>query len=124
MSEAAIVPEELAARVRGLVDRHDGGDVVRAARRIGTREADLRAILSAESSAPSVAALSAIVRGYDVDSWWLISGESSHATEVPTERRVEKLNLLSELGATLTLQRRLNVGPLRHDVGGEQRTDA
>jgi hypothetical protein len=123
MSEAAIVPEELAARVRGLIDHHDGGDVARAARRICTREADLQAILSAESSAPSVAALSAIVRGYDVDSWWLISGESSHTASDLTERRVEKLNLLSELGATLTLHRRLNIGPLQRDAAGEQRAD-
>jgi len=54
----AIVPEELAARVRELVDRNDGGDVTRAAKRIGAREPDLRAILGAESGKPSLAALS------------------------------------------------------------------
>jgi hypothetical protein len=126
MSEAGIVPEELAARVRDLVDRYDGGDVARAARRIGTREADLRAIVAATSSEPSLAALSAIVRGYDVDSWWLISGESSHtSSDLATERRVEKLNLLSELGTTLTLHRRLNVGPLHRGTFGEDhRADA
>src|SRR5947209_16597082 len=37
----AIIPEELAARVRNLVDRSDHGDVSRAARRIGAREGDL-----------------------------------------------------------------------------------
>jgi predicted trehalose synthase len=111
MSEAAIVPEELAARVRDLIDRSDGGDVSRAARRIGAREADLRSILASESGEPSLAALSAIVRGYDVDTWWLISGESEATSQMPTERRVGTLNLLSELGATLTLHRRLNVGP-------------
>jgi hypothetical protein len=104
----AIVPEELAARVRELVDRHDGGDVARAAKRLGAREADLRAILSAETAKPSLAALSAIVRGYDVDTWWLISGEREAGSSLPTERRVGTLNLLSELGATLTLHRRLN----------------
>lgn len=103
----AIVPEELAARVRGLVDHHDGGDVARAAKRIGARETDLRAILQAETSKPSLAALSAIVRGYDVDTWWLISGEREAGSSLPPERRVGTLNLLSELGATLTLQRRL-----------------
>src|ERR1051326_8674955 len=102
----AIVPEELAARVRELVDRHDGGDVTRAARRLGAREADLRAILGAETAKPSLAALSAIVRGYDVDTWWLLSGESLAGSSLPAERRVGTLNLLSELGATLTLQRR------------------
>ena len=103
----AIVPEELAARVRDLVDRFDRGDVARAARRIGTREADLRAIVGAETTHPSLASLSAIVRGYDVDTWWLISGETEAGRSLPTERRVGTLNLLSELGTTLTLQRRL-----------------
>ncbi len=117
MSEA-IVPEELAARVRELVDRHDGGDVARAAKRIGARETDLRSILGAESSKPSLAALSAIVRGYDVDTWWLISGEREAGSSLPAERRVGTLNLLSELGATLTLQRRLNGNrPARLDDG-------
>ena len=107
MSEA-IVPQELAARVRELVDRYDGGDVTRAAKRIGARETDLRAILAAQSAKPSLAALSAIVRGYDVDTWWLISGEREAGSGLPAERRIGTLNLLSELGATLTLQRRLN----------------
>jgi hypothetical protein len=103
----AIIPEELAARVRDLVDRSDHGDVSRAARRIGAREGDLRAILGAESSHPSLAALSAIVRGYDVDSWWLITGDEADSS-LPAERRVGTLNLLSELGTTLTMQRRLH----------------
>ena len=106
MSEA-IVPEELAARVRELIDRHDGGDIPQAARRIGTRECDLQAIVRGDSSHPSLAALSAIVRGYDVDTWWLISGEMEAGTRLPPERRVGTLNLLSELGTTLTMQRRL-----------------
>jgi hypothetical protein len=106
MSEA-IVPEELAARVRELIDQRDGGDVAQAARRIGTRECDLRSIVRGDSSHPSLAALSAIVRGYDVDTWWLISGEMDSGTRLPPERRVGTLNLLSELGTTLTMQRRL-----------------
>jgi hypothetical protein len=107
----AIVPEELAARVRELVHRHDRGDVAQAARRIGTRECDLRAILNGDSSHPSLAALSAIVRGYDVDSWWLISGELQADSSLTPERRVGTLNLLSELGTTLTMQRRLGYQP-------------
>jgi hypothetical protein len=103
----AIVPEELAARVRELIDHHDSGDVALAARRIGTRECDLRAIVRGDSSHPSLAALSAIVRGYDVDTWWLISGELEPGSSLPAERRVGTLNLLSELGTTLTMQRRL-----------------
>ena len=103
----AIVPEELAARVRELIDHHDSGDVAQAARRIGTRECDLRAIVTGDSSHPSLAALSAIVRGYDVDCWWLISGEPQTGSSLSPERRVGTLNLLSELGTTLTMQRRL-----------------
>src|SRR5689334_25234349 len=114
MSEA-IVAEELAARVQGLVDRYDAGDSACAARRIGTREADLRAILEAQSSHPSLAALSAIVRGYDVDTWWLISGEMEAGTRLPPERRVGTLHLLSELGTTLTMQRRLGQQGVRAD---------
>ena len=104
----AIEANELAARVRELIDRSDRGDVSAAARRIGAREADLRAIVTAESSHPSLAALSAIVRGYDVDTWWLICGESELRNDVPADRRVGTLNLLSELGTALTLQRRLH----------------
>jgi hypothetical protein len=107
----AIDANELAARVRGLIDRFDGGDVATVARRIGARESDLRAILAAQSSQPSLAALSAIVRGYDVDTWWLICGENEQGSELPAERRVGTLNLLSELGTTLTLQRRLHNAP-------------
>ena len=107
----AIVPEELAARVSELIDRHDRGDVAQAARRIGTRECDLRAIVNGDSSHPSLAALSAIVRGYDVDTWWLISGDLQAGSNLPAERRVGTLNLLSELGTTLTMQRRLGRQP-------------
>ena len=104
----AIDAEELAARVSSLIERSDGGDVARAARRIGVREHALHAIVSAECAEPSVHMLSAIVRGFDVDAWWLISGDASLAGEhqLPVERRVDTLNLLSELGAALTMQRR------------------
>jgi len=117
----AIVPEELAARVRELIDRHDGGDVGQAARRIGTRECDLRAIVNGDSCHPSLAALSAIVRGYDVDTWWLISGEPQAGSSLPPERRVGTLNLLSELGTTLTMQRRLGH---QRDVGADDSAGA
>ena len=123
MSEAAIVPEELAERVRRLIDHHDAGDVSRAARRIGARESDLRAILTAQTNEPSLSTLSAIVRGYDVDTWWLISGESETSSQLPAERRVGTLNLLSELGTTLTLHRRLNVGPLPTPLADERTGD-
>lgn len=109
--------KELGARVRELVDRFDAGDASTAARRIGARESDLRAILSAESSDPSLAALSAIVRGYDVDTWWLICGESEQGSDLPAERRVGTLNLLSELGTALTLQRRLHAARPRPSDG-------
>jgi hypothetical protein len=114
----AIVPEELASRVRELVNGRDGGDLGRAARRIGARESDLRAILAAESARPSVAALSAIVRGYDVDTWWLITGDTQPRPGGSAERRIDTLNLLSELGTTLTLQRRMGArlaGPPARD---------
>ena len=98
---------ELATRVAALIDRHDKGDLARAARRIGARAADLRDIVDGTGESPSLSALCAIVRGYDVDAWWLISGETGWSVDLPTERRVQTLNLLSELGATMTMQRRL-----------------
>ena len=111
----AIIPEELATRVRDLVKRHDGDDASRAARRIGAREVDLQAILEARSARPSVAALSAIVRGYDVDTWWLITGETQVSSNMSSTRGVDTLELLSELGSALTMQRRLDasLGALR-----------
>lgn len=111
----AIIPEELATRVHDLVKRHDGGNASRAARRIGAREVDLQAILEARSARPSVAALSAIVRGYDVDTWWLITGETQVSSNMSSTRGVDTLELLSELGSALTMQRRLDtsLGALR-----------
>ena len=106
----AIDPIQLAGRVGALVDRHDGGDVVRAARRIGARPSDLRALVEATADQPSLSTLSAIVRGYDVDAWWLISGETGLDTGLPADRRVQALNLLSELAAAMTMQRRLYYG--------------
>lgn len=50
----------------------------------------------------------AIVRGYDIDSWWLISGVRDAAGDQPADQRVGTLNLLSELGTTLTMHRRLD----------------
>jgi hypothetical protein len=104
----AIAPEELATRVRALIDNHDEGDVSRAAQRLGTRECDLHALLAGQHAQPNVAALSAIVRGYDVDTWWLITGETDVGSGMSTEQHIGRLSLLSELGTTLTLQRRLD----------------
>ena len=102
-----IDPIQLAGRVAALIDRHDSGDVVLAARRIGARPSDLRALVEATTDHPSLSTLSAIVRGYDVDAWWLISGEAGLDTELPADRRVQALNLLSELATAMTMQRRL-----------------
>ena len=120
----AIVPEELAARVRSLIDRHDGGEVLRAARRMGVRPADLRAIVDATTAEPSLSALAAIVRLYDVDAWWLISGATGLVADMPAERRALALNLLSELGAAMTLQRRLwygDAGTISQGLGDRSR---
>lgn len=106
MSEA-IDPIELGTRVRALLDRHDGGDLLRAARRIGARPSELRAVVEGMVERPSLSTLSAIVRGYDVDAWWLISGEAGIGADLPAERRVLALNLLSELASAMTMQRRL-----------------
>ena len=103
----AIDPIELGARVQALLDRHDGGDLLRAARRIGARPSELRAIVEGMVERPSLSTLSAIVRGYDVDAWWLISGETGIGADLPAERRVLALNLLSELASAMTMQRRL-----------------
>lgn len=118
----AIIPEELADRVGGLVQRHDESDVAQAARRIGVREAELRAIVDATTDSPSVTVLSAIVRGYDVDAWWLISGDTGVPAPIgslPVERQVDSLNLLSELGATLTFQRRMSASAARKGILGD-----
>src|SRR2546421_7151298 len=125
--QEAIVPEELAIRVRELVERYDGGDVARAAIRIGAREADLRSILDAEARQPSVAVLSAIVRGYDVDTWWLISGETTAGSTLPADRRGETPPLLSAFWTTLTLPRRLfrggtGAGVHTHDAAPREST--
>src|SRR5262249_13409378 len=103
-----INPQELAERVRALVAREDGGDVAQAAARIGVRERDLAAVLEASDEQPKLTLLSAIVRGYDVDAWWLITGEAAIGSSMSAEQRVDSINLLSELGEAMTLQRRLS----------------
>lgn len=95
-------PREIAKRVRILIARKDRGDITVAARRLELSIDDvfhLEKLLSADASRPRTTLLASIVRRYDADACWLLTGrKSSRLADLPPEARVEVAQLLSEIG--------------------------
>ncbi len=101
------VAHEIAGRIRTLIARQDDGDVTAAARRLERPIADVylpeRVISSADEPA-AIEFLATVVRTYEADVCWLITGTSSRsARERPlsSEVRVTIVELLDELGDLL-----------------------
>lgn len=88
----ALTPRHVAQRVRKLIARHDGGDVARAARRLGVgaeRLCRLDRALAADSPT-RVALLATIGRSYHADVCWLLTGVTcDDARALPDEVRLE-----------------------------------
>ncbi|HMA23448.1 MAG TPA: hypothetical protein VKP00_05630, partial [Gemmatimonadaceae bacterium] len=80
------VPEEgsnrqnVAARVRTLVDHQDDGDPAGIARRLRVDELELRITIDSESPHPTINVLLAVIRDYAVDPTWLLTGDYDSAT--------------------------------------------
>jgi hypothetical protein len=99
------VAHQIAERIRTLIARQDDGDVTAAARRVDRPIADMyfpeRVIASADQPA-AVEFLATVVRSYEADAVWLITGVTTHdGPPVTSEARVTIVEVLGELSDTL-----------------------
>ena len=99
------VAHEIAGRIRHLIAQYDEGDVTIAARRLSRPIADVylpeRVIASGDGPA-AVEFLATVVRTYEADAVWLITGSTTRTSErVSTEVRVTIVEVLDELGEHL-----------------------
>ena len=102
------VAHQIAGRIRALIARKDNGDVTAAARRLELPIADVylpeRVICSNDEPA-ALEFLATVVRSYDADVCWLITGTTARnaqrATPFSDEARVTIVELLSELSDRL-----------------------
>ena len=67
--------QQVAARLRGLVQIHDELDIPAVAERLGVSEASLRMSVSGRRSMPTVDVVAAVVRVYGLDPSWVLTGE-------------------------------------------------
>jgi hypothetical protein len=95
------VAHEIAGRIRRLIAQQDEGDVTAAARRLARPIADVYAlerVIASGDGAAAVEFLAEVVRAYDADAVWLITGRTSNASaRVSTEVRVTIVEVLAEL---------------------------
>lgn len=101
------VAHEIADRIRTLIARKDDGDVTAAARRLDRPIADLylpeRVLSSGDEAALEF--LASIVRNYDADACWLITGGTEHhATRLSVGERDTIVELLGEVSDNLIEQ--------------------
>jgi hypothetical protein len=101
------VAHHIAERIRTLIARQDQGDVTAAARRLERPIADVywpeRVIASGDEPA-ALEFLATIVRTYDADACWLITGtggESAGSDRLTAEARLTIVELLQELSDRL-----------------------
>ena len=102
------VAHQIAGRIRVLIARQDEGDVTAAARRLDLPIADVylpeRVICSTNEPA-ALEFLATVVRSYDADVCWLITGTSArnarHARPFSDEARLTIVEVLGELSDRL-----------------------
>lgn len=99
------VAHEIAERIRTLIARQDHGDVTAAARRLERPIADVylpeRIIASADEPA-AIEFLATVVRTYEADVCWLITGTSTRSVRpLSLEARGTIVELLDELSNLL-----------------------
>jgi len=101
------VAHEIAARIRTLIARQDDGDVTAAARRLELPIADVyfpERVISSSDEPAAIDFLATIVRTYEADVCWLITGasaRSAHKRPLSSEDRVTIVELLDELSDRL-----------------------
>ena len=108
------VAHDIAERIRTLIARQDHGDITAAARRLERPIVDVyfpeRVISSADEPA-AIDFLATIVRTYEADVCWLITGASARSARrrpLSSEDRVTIVELLDELSDRL-------LDEVRHD---------
>lgn len=93
----------IAARIRTLIAREDEGDVLAAARRLDLPIEDvyqLERVLADERARADL--LIAVVRRYDVDACWLLTGCAAvDSRQLPPSERLHVARLLSRIGNTI-----------------------
>ena len=99
------VAHQIADRIRHLIARQDDGDVTMAARRLDRSIADVYSCERLISSCDELAAvdfLATVVRTYDADAVWLITGrEARDDRTVTSEARGTIVEVLAELSDRL-----------------------
>ena len=99
------VAHEIAGRIRLLIARQDEGDVTVAARRLARPIADvcsLERVIASGDGPAGVEFLAEVVRSYDADAVWLITGGTSRSyARFSTEVRGTIVEVLAELSDNL-----------------------
>jgi hypothetical protein len=102
------VAHQIAGRIRTLIARQDDGDVTAAARRLDLPIADVylpERIMCSSSEPAALEFLATVVRSYDADVCWLITGTTAnnarHARPFSNEARGMIVELLGELSDQL-----------------------
>ena len=92
-------PHQIANRIRTLIARQDAGDITAAARRLERPIEDvyhLERTLSADAEPAALDLLATVVRRYDADACWLLTGRDvSQADEFSSDVRGRLVHLLS-----------------------------
>ena len=102
------VAHQIAGRIRTLIARQDKGDVTAAARRLDLPIADVylpERIIGSGNEPAALEFLATVVRSYDADVCWLITGISARnahdARPFSDGARLTILDVLGELGDRL-----------------------
>ena len=95
-------PRDIARRIRILIARQDHGDITAAAKRLCIPVEDvyrLEELLTREEPPSRARLLATIVRRYDTDACWLLTGQDrGHMVDLPPDTRLLVARLLSEIG--------------------------
>jgi hypothetical protein len=102
------VAHQIAERIRTLIARQDHGDVTAAARRLDLPIADVytpERVISSGDEPAALEFLATVVRSYEADVCWLITGTTASnarfARPFSTEARVTIVELLGEVSDRL-----------------------
>ena len=101
------VAHDIAARIRMLIARQDHGDVTAAARRLERPIADVyfpERVISSGDEPAAIDFLATVVRTYEADVCWLITGATARGARkrpLSSEERVSSVELLAELSDRL-----------------------
>jgi len=108
------VAHDIAERIRTLIARQDHGDITVAARRLERPIADvyfLERVISSGDQPAAIDFLATIIRTYEADVCWLITGTTARSAgkrPLSREDRVTIVELLDELSDRL-------INEVRHD---------